>query len=67
MALLGIAGPPWFTTLVIIQGLLQPDYSPFAIPDDAPLHEWAGFLQRVLCAVWFSCLIALAIRLRRVG
>src|SRR5262245_16201364 len=25
----------------------------FAIEDGAPLHPWAGLLQRVLCAVWF--------------
>jgi hypothetical protein len=27
----------------------------FAIDDGAPLHAWAGLLQRVLCAVWFTC------------
>ena len=37
----------------------------FAIDDGAPLHPWAGLLQRILCAVWFSCLIVLALRLRR--
>jgi hypothetical membrane protein len=36
----------------------------FAIDDGAPLHAWAGLLQRVLCAVWFWCLIVLARRLR---
>ena len=36
----------------------------FAIDDGAPLHAWAGLLQRVLCAVWFTCLIVLARRLR---
>jgi hypothetical membrane protein len=36
----------------------------FAIEDGAPLHSWAGLLQRVLCAVWFTCLIVLALRLR---
>lgn len=38
----------------------------FAIDDGAPLHAWAGLLQRLLCAVWFACLIVLAIRLRTV-
>jgi hypothetical membrane protein len=38
----------------------------FAIDDGAPLHAWAGLLQRVLCAVWFTCLIVLALRLRTV-
>ena len=37
----------------------------FAIDDGAPLHPWAGLIQRVLCAVWFACLIVLAVRLRR--
>ena len=38
----------------------------FAIDDGAPLHAWAGLLQRVLCAVWFTCLMVLARRLRAV-
>ena len=38
-----------------------------AIDEGAPLHAWAGLLQRVLCAVWFSCLIVLAVRLRKVN
>jgi hypothetical membrane protein len=36
----------------------------FAIDDGAPLHPWAGLIQRVLCAVWFTCMIVLAARLR---
>ncbi len=39
----------------------------FAIDDGEPLHPWAGLLQRVLCAVWFWCLIVLARRLRTVN
>jgi hypothetical membrane protein len=38
----------------------------FAVDDGTPLHPWAGLLQRVLCAVWFTMLIVLAIRLRRI-
>jgi hypothetical membrane protein len=38
-----------------------------AIEDDAPLHPWAGLLQRVICAVWFTCTIVLAVRLRRLA
>jgi hypothetical membrane protein len=38
----------------------------FAIEDGTPLHPWAGLLQRVLCAVWFTWLIAAALRLRSV-
>ena len=37
----------------------------FAIADGTPLHAWAGLLQRVLCTVWFACMIALAGRARR--
>ena len=37
----------------------------FAIDDGTPLHPWAGLLQRILCAVWFACLVVLAVRLRR--
>ena len=33
----------------------------FAIDDGAPLHAWAGLLQRVLRAVWFTCLIVLCV------
>lgn len=38
-----------------------------AVPDDAPLHEWAGLMQRATVAVWFACTIVLALRLRRIG
>ena len=37
----------------------------FAVDDGAPLHAWAGLLQRVLCLVLFSCVIVLAVRLSR--
>ena len=36
----------------------------FAIDDGAPFHAWAGLLQRVLCLIWFTCLLTLAVRLR---
>ena len=37
----------------------------FAMPDDAPLHDVAGLIQRVvLLAVTFPCLVILAVRLR---
>jgi hypothetical membrane protein len=38
----------------------------FAIDNGTPLHPWAGLIQRVLCAGWFTLLIVVAIRLRRV-
>jgi hypothetical membrane protein len=35
-----------------------------AVPDGAPLHNWAGLLQRiVILGVTFPCLVALGIRL----
>jgi hypothetical membrane protein len=37
-----------------------------AVPDDAPLHQWAGLMQRATVAVWFPCTIVLAFRLRRI-
>ena len=40
---------------------------PLAVPDDAPLHDWAGLLQRATVAVWFSCTIVLALRLLRLA
>lgn len=40
----------------------------FAIPDDAPLHDVAGLLQRaVILLVTFPCLVAIGHRLRRIS
>lgn len=36
------------------------------IPDDAPLHPYAGLAQRAVLAVLFPCMIVLALRLLRV-
>jgi hypothetical membrane protein len=45
LALAGIVGPVLFTGLVILQGLLQPDYSPVALPISA-LAAWPlGWIQ----------------------
>lgn len=46
--------------LVVLNGLL-------AEMPQAPLHPWLGLIQRAILAVWFPCLITLALRLRRVG
>jgi len=50
IALLSVAGliaPIWFATLVIVQGVLQPDYSHIAMPISA-LAAWpAGWMQNV--------------------
>lgn len=32
----------------------------FAVDDGAPLHEWAGLLQRVLVAIWVGCQLVMA-------
>jgi hypothetical protein len=32
-----------------------------------PLHDRLGLLPRLVLAVWFSCIIVLALRLRRVA
>ncbi len=37
------------------------------VPDDAPLHTWAGLAQRTVLAVWFPCTLVLAHRLWRVA
>lgn len=37
------------------------------IPDDAPLHPYAGLAQRAVLAVLFPCMIVLALRLLRVA
>ena len=35
-----------------------------AIGDDTPLHPWVGLIQRVVCGVWFVCVLVLAARIR---
>jgi hypothetical membrane protein len=37
------------------------------VPDDAPLHRWAGLAQRFVLLVWFQCTLVLALRLLRVA
>lgn len=34
-------------------------------PVEAPLHDWLGLWQWVLIVIWFSCVIALGVRLLR--
>jgi hypothetical membrane protein len=60
-----LAGYMLATGIVVL--LLFITVGGFAIDDGAPLHPWAGALQRVICVVWFSCQIVLALRLRAVG
>jgi surface polysaccharide O-acyltransferase-like enzyme len=42
--------------LVLLNGLLAESVQ-------APLHPWLGLIQRAVLAVWFPCLIVLALRL----
>ena len=39
----------------------------FAEAAGDPLHPWLGLFQRMILAVWFLCLLILALRLWRVG
>jgi hypothetical membrane protein len=39
----------------------------FAIGEDAPLHRWAGLLQRALVAIWFACIVVMARRALRLA
>jgi hypothetical membrane protein len=39
----------------------------FAIGEGAPLHSWAGLLQRVLVVIWFACIMVMARRARRLA
>ena len=47
LAIAGIIGPIWFITLVVVQGILQPDYSHIAMPISA-LAAWPmGWMQNL--------------------
>jgi hypothetical membrane protein len=37
----------------------------FAVDEGTPLHPWAGVLQRVILALWFPCIIVIALRALR--
>ena len=65
-----IADPRWrdLATYTMVTGIIMLTLfvvlGRFAIDDGAPLHPWAGLVQRVVCAVWFANMIVLAGRLR---
>ena len=47
LAIAGMVAPVWFITLVIVQGVLQPDYSHITLPISA-LAAWpAGWIQNL--------------------
>jgi hypothetical protein len=57
------------STYVLLSGVallaLFIAFGAFAIRDDAPLHAWAGLLQRIIVAIWFGAIFVLARRLSR--
>lgn len=57
----GILGPIWFITLVVVQGILQPDYSHIAMPISA-LEAWPrGWMQRLNFFVFGTLMAAFTI------
>jgi len=61
-----IAG--WMLAAGVLGALSFPLMGALVIPDDAPLHDWAGLAQRLIVLVLlFPARIALAIRLLRVS
>ena len=65
LALAGFIGPIWFTLVVIVQGLLQPDYGHVAMPISA-LAAWPyGWMQRLNFYVLGGLLTANAVGLHR--
>lgn len=39
----------------------------FLAADGAPLQRWVGLVQRIMCVIWFTWLVLMALRLRRLG
>jgi hypothetical membrane protein len=65
LALAGISAPIWFTALVVLQGVLQPDYSHVAMPISA-LAAWPyGWMQKLNFFVFGTLMAAYAIGLNR--
>lgn len=66
LAIAGIVAPIWFTTLVIAQGMLQPDYSHVAMPISA-LAAWpAGWMQNLNFFVVATLMAAFTVGLHNV-
>lgn len=65
LALAGIVAPPLFTAVVVLQGLLQPDYSHVAMPISA-LAAWPyGWMQRLNFWVFGVLMAAAAVGFQR--
>jgi hypothetical membrane protein len=63
LALAGVVAPPLFTAVVVVQGLLQPDYSHVAMPISA-LAAWPyGWMQRLNFWVFGVLMAAAAVGL----
>lgn len=58
----------WVLAAGVLAALSFPLMGALVIPDDAPLHDWAGLAQRlIVLAFLFPARIALALRLLRVS
>jgi hypothetical protein len=58
LAMAGLIGPVWFVTLVVVQGILQPDYSHIRMPISA-LAAWPlGWVQNLNFVVFAMLLMA---------
>jgi hypothetical membrane protein len=58
----------WILAAGVMGALSFPLMGALVIPDDAPLHDWAGLAQRLIVLVLlFPARIALAVRLLRVA
>ena len=65
LSIAGIVAPVWFITLVILQGVLQPDYSHITMPVSA-LTAWpAGWIQRLNFYVLATLMAIFAIGVHR--
>src|SRR5215467_12031082 len=61
LAIAGMLGPIFFIILVIVQGILQPDYSHIAMPISA-LAAWpAGWMQNLNFFVFATLMAAFTI------
>lgn len=65
LALAGLVAPVWFTTMVVIQGALQPSYSHVTMPISA-LAAWPmGWMQNLTFHVAGVLVVAFVIALHR--
>jgi hypothetical membrane protein len=65
LSIAGLVAPIWFTTLVIVQEILQPDYSRIEMPISA-LAAWpAGWMQRINFYAFGALMAAFAIAVHR--